>query len=149
MGAYASKSNKKDKNQVQFIWRGVPYSCLGNFFIPMLFLWYPIHFGYKSLMFEILDGIKSTHRKASKLGTYPKGIRLWHFHKASRVNRYVNGLSRNPSSNEEDTTRAHWHGDVVLEIIPRWHVYAYLCTLLGCYRDVFQIRGDKWDSNDD
>jgi hypothetical protein len=33
-------------------------------------------------------------------------------HRASKVNRYVNGLNRNPSTNEEDTTKAHWHGDI-------------------------------------
>jgi hypothetical protein len=45
-------------------------------------------------------------------------------------------LSQNPSSNEADTTRVHWHGDVDLKAIPRWHAYVYICTLLGCYRDV-------------
>jgi hypothetical protein len=57
-------------------------------------------------------------------------------HKLGRVNQDVDGLSWNPSSNEKDTTWAHWHGDVDLEVIPRWHASTYLCTLLGCFGDV-------------
>ncbi len=45
-------------------------------------------------------------------------------HKHGRVNRDVDGLSQNPSSNEEDTTKACWHGDVDLEAVPRWHAFA-------------------------
>ncbi len=59
-------------------------------------------------------------------------------HRVGRVNWDDDGLSRNPSSNEEDTTCAKWHGKVDLEAMPRWHVSAYLCTLLGCYGDVPQ-----------
>jgi len=57
-------------------------------------------------------------------------------HKASRVNGDVDGLNWNPSSNEEDTTRAQWHGDMDLEAISKWHVSTYLCTLLGSFKDV-------------
>jgi hypothetical protein len=39
-------------------------------------------------------------------------------HKVHRVNWDVDGLNQNSSSNEEDTIRAHWHGDVDLEIVP-------------------------------
>ncbi len=59
-------------------------------------------------------------------------------HRPGRVNQDVVGLSRNPSSNEEDTIGAHWHGDVDLEAVPGWHASAYLCTLLGCFGDVPQ-----------
>jgi len=48
----------------------------------------------------------------------------------------VDGLNWNPSSNEEDTTGAHWHGDVDLEAIPGWHAFIYMCALLGCSKDV-------------
>jgi hypothetical protein len=54
-------------------------------------------------------------------------------HRLGKVNRDVNGLIWNPSSNEEDTIRVHCHGDVDLEVIPRWHASTYLCTLLGCF----------------
>jgi hypothetical protein len=69
-------------------------------------------------------------------------------HRLSRVKRYANGLSWNPSSNEEDTTRASWHGDVDLEVIPGWHAFAYLCTLLGCSKDVPQTSADDGDPHD-
>ncbi len=70
-------------------------------------------------------------------------------HRPSRVKRDANGLSWNPSSNEEDTTRVRWHGDVDLEAIPRWHAFAYqVCTLLGCSRDVLQISVDDGDPHD-
>jgi hypothetical protein len=58
------------------------------------------------------------------------------FHKASRFNWNVDGLSWNPSSCEEDTIGAMWHGKVDLEAMPRWHASTYLCTLLGCFGDV-------------
>ncbi len=45
-------------------------------------------------------------------------------------------LSWNPSSSEEDTIGARWHGEVDLEAILGWHAFAYLCTLLGCSKDV-------------
>jgi hypothetical protein len=57
-------------------------------------------------------------------------------HRASKVNRDVDGLNWNPSLNEVDTIRARWHGDVDLEDVPRWFASTYLCTLLGCYGDV-------------
>lgn len=59
-------------------------------------------------------------------------------HKASRVNWDANGLSWNPSFSEEDTTCAKWHGNVNLEVVPRWPAYIYMCILLGCSRDVPQ-----------
>jgi hypothetical protein len=57
-------------------------------------------------------------------------------------------LNQNPSSNKEDTTQAHWHGDVDLEAIPRWHAFAYFCTLLGCSRDLLHIGVDVAESHD-
>jgi hypothetical protein len=38
--------------------------------------------------------------------------------------------------------------DVDLEVLLRWHASPYLCTLLGCFGDVFQINVDGGDSND-
>jgi len=35
-----------------------------------------------------------------------------------------------------------------LEIVPRWHALAYLCTLLGCFGDVHQINMSNEDSHD-
>jgi hypothetical protein len=52
------------------------------------------------------------------------------------VNQDVDGLSQNPSFNEEDTTCVRWHGKVDLEAILGWHALAYLCILLGYSRDV-------------
>ncbi len=65
-----------------------------------------------------------------------------------RVNRDADGLNQNPSSNEEDTIGACWHGDVDLEAISRWHAFAYLCTFLGCYGDVPQTNVDDGDPHD-
>ncbi len=42
----------------------------------MLFLWWPIHFGYKPPAFEILDGIKSADGKVGTLGTYFAKVQL-------------------------------------------------------------------------
>jgi hypothetical protein len=66
----------------------------------------------------------------------------------NRVNRNADGLSRNPSSNEEDTTKARWHGDVDLEAVLGWHGSTYLCTLLGCYGDVPQTNVNNGDPHD-
>jgi len=73
-------------------------------------------------------------------------------HMVGRVNQDANGLNQNPSSNEEDTIRVCWHGDVDLEVILGCHAITYFCTLLGCYRDVAQISmkfecGDSHDAN--
>ncbi len=58
--------------------------------------------------------------------------------KASKVNWDADGLSQNSSSNEEDTVNARWHGKVDLKVVPKRHAFTYLCTLLGCFRDVPQ-----------
>jgi hypothetical protein len=42
-----------------------------------------------------------------------------------------------------------WHEDIDLEVTPRWHVFAYLCTMLGHSRDVPQSGMDNGDSHDD
>jgi hypothetical protein len=39
-------------------------------------------------------------------------------HKVGRVNWDADGLTWNPSFNEEDTTGVRWHGEVDLEAIP-------------------------------
>jgi hypothetical protein len=69
-------------------------------------------------------------------------------HMPSKVNRNVDGLSRNPSSNKEDTNGARWHSDVDLEVVLRWHVYAYFSTLFGCSRDVPHTIVDDGDPHD-
>ncbi len=48
------------------------------------------------------------------------------------VNQDADLLSLDPSSSKEDTIKAQWHGDMDLEVLPRWHTFAYLCILLGC-----------------
>jgi hypothetical protein len=53
-----------------------------------------------------------------------------------RVNQDVDGLSWNSNSSKEDTIGVWWHGDVDLEGILRWNVYTYMCTMLGCSREV-------------
>jgi hypothetical protein len=53
-----------------------------------------------------------------------------------------------PSSNEEDTIGACWHGNINLEAVLRWRTSTYLCTLLGCSRDVLQINIGNKDSDD-
>ncbi len=52
-----------------------------------------------------------------KLAMWPLILEEYDFdiiHKSSRVNQDVDGLSCNPSFNEEDTTKVHWHGNVNL-----------------------------------
>jgi hypothetical protein len=72
-------------------------------------------------------------------------------HKVDRVNWDANGLNWNPSSSEEDTIGARWHGEVDLEAMLGWHAFAYLCTLLGSSRDVPQghTSGGNSSSDDD
>ncbi len=40
--------------------------------------------------------------------------------------------------NNDDTIGICWCKDVDLEAIPRWHAFAYLCTLLGYYKIIPQ-----------
>jgi hypothetical protein len=86
-----------------------------------------------------LEFLMESYKFIGKLAKWTFILQEYDFdiiHMASKVNWNVDGLSRNPNLNQEDTIGAHWHGDVDLETIPRWHAYAYLCTLLGCSRDV-------------
>jgi len=39
--------------------------------------------------------------------------------------------------------------DKDLEVVLRWHVFVYLCILLGCFGDVPQIRPSNGDSQDE
>jgi hypothetical protein len=76
-----------------------------------------------------------------KLAKWPFILQEYDFdiiHKHGKVNQDANGLSWNPSSNKEDTTGVHWHGDMDLEVVPEWHAFTYLCTLLRCFKDVPQ-----------
>jgi hypothetical protein len=41
----------------------------------------------------------------------------------------VDGLSRNPCTNQEDDTGARWHGEVDEKMVPSWHASAFLCLL--------------------
>jgi len=70
-------------------------------------------------------------------------------HKSGKVNWDVNGLSWNPSSNEKDTIGARWHGEVDLEVVLGWHVFTYMCTLLGCSKDVPQGNMGGGNSHND
>jgi hypothetical protein len=57
-------------------------------------------------------------------------------HKIGRVNQDVDGLSRSPSSSEEDTTSVRWHGKVDLEIVlggMLLHTYVCCWGVLGMY----------------
>ncbi len=59
---------------------------------------------------------------------WPRKLAMWAFilleyefdiiHMVGRVNQDANGLNQNPSSNEEDTIGAHWHGDINLKVVP-------------------------------
>jgi hypothetical protein len=57
--------------------------------------------------------IEKLTRRAFILWEYNFDIVRW----ARRVNKDVHRLSQNPSSNEEDTTKACWHGDVDLVVL--------------------------------
>jgi len=50
-------------------------------------------------------------------------------HKPGVANLDVDGLSRNPCTNQEDNTGARWHGEVNEEVVPSWHASAFLCLL--------------------
>ncbi len=101
-----------------------------------------------------LKFLMESYRLTGKLAKWALILQEYDFdivHKVGKVNWDVDGLSHNPSSSEEDTTSARWHGEVDLEAMLRWHAFAYLCTLLGCYRDVPQgnMGGGNSQSNDD
>jgi hypothetical protein len=49
-----------------------------------------------------------------------------------KVNQNVDLLSLNPSSSKEGIIKAQCHGDMDLEVLPKWHMLACLCILLGC-----------------
>jgi hypothetical protein len=53
-------------------------------------------------------------------------------HMVGKVNQNVDLLSLNPSSSKEGIIKAQCHGDMDLEVLPKWHMLACLCILLGC-----------------
>ncbi len=71
--------------------------------------------------------------------------------RVGKLNWDADGLNRNSSYSEEDSTGAKWHGEVDLEVMLGWHAFAYLCTLLGCFGDVPKgnMGGGNSQSNDD
>ncbi len=69
-------------------------------------------------------------------------------HRVGKVNWDVDGLIWSPSYNEEDPIEACWHNGVDLEAILKWHILTYLCTMLGCSKDVFQFNMGNEDSHD-
>jgi hypothetical protein len=88
-----------------------------------------------------LKFLMESNRPTRKLARWALIFQEYDFnivHKANRVNQDVDGLSRNPSSSEENTIGARWHGEVDLEVVPGWHASTHLCTLLGCSGDVHQ-----------
>jgi hypothetical protein len=69
-------------------------------------------------------------------------------HRVGKVDWDVDGLIWSPSCNEEDPIGACWHNGVHLEAIVRWHILTYLCTMLGCSENVFQINMGNKDFHD-
>jgi hypothetical protein len=50
-------------------------------------------------------------------------------HRHGVANLNADGLSQNPCTNQEDDTKARWHGKVDEEMLPSWHASAFLCLL--------------------
>jgi hypothetical protein len=48
----------------------MPYCFLGDFFNPMLFLWYCIHIEHEPPTFEIHDVISLIHMQVGEMGLY-------------------------------------------------------------------------------
>lgn len=56
-------------------------------------------------------------------------------HQAGIVNQAMDGLSRNPSASDLDTTKAHWHEETNLETMYNWHVVSFIYILAnGCHK---------------
>jgi hypothetical protein len=58
----------------------------------------------------------------------------------------VDGLTQNLNSNEKDTNGVHWYGDMDLEVVINWHVFAYPCNLLGCFGNTLHSNMGNKDS---
>jgi hypothetical protein len=69
-------------------------------------------------------------------------------HMVGKVNWNVDGLIWSPSCNEEDPIETCCHNGVDLEVILKWHILTYLCTMLRCFEVVFQINMGNEDSHD-
>jgi hypothetical protein len=70
-------------------------------------------------------------------------------HRVGKVNWDVDGLIWSSNCNEDDPIEACWHNGVDLEAILKWHIkLTYLCTMLRCSKDVFQINMGNKDSHD-
>lgn len=93
-----------------------------------------VNFNYRLLPpFKFL---MESYRFIGKLARWAHFLQEYDFdiiHKVSRVNQDADGLSWNQSYSEEDTIAVQWHGDINLEVVPRWHVSTYFVGMLwGC-----------------
>ena len=51
-------------------------------------------------------------------------------HRLGTANLDADGLSRNPSTSQQDATGARWHDEVDEEMVPGWHASAFLSILV-------------------
>ena len=51
-------------------------------------------------------------------------------HRLGTANLDVDGLSRNPSTSQQDAIGARWHDEVDEEMVPGWHASAFLSILV-------------------
>jgi hypothetical protein len=146
--AYVNRSN----NKMEAKYSSYEGECLAVVWVVSSFQCY----FYGSPFILIIDHqplkfLMESDRLTGKLAMWALILQDYDFdiiHRPSRVNQNVDGLNRNPSSNEEDTNGVHWHGDVDLEAVLRWYASTYFCTLLGCFGDVLHSSMDDGDPHD-
>jgi hypothetical protein len=79
-----------------------------------------------------LKWLMKSDKLAGKLARWTLLLQEYDFkvvHRAGIANLDVDGLSRNPSSSDEDLTGARWHGDCDREAMLDWHVATYLTMM--------------------
>jgi hypothetical protein len=127
--AYASRSNNDAESRYS-LYEG---ECLAIVWVVTHFRCYL--FGTQFTLVtdhQPLKWLMEFNKLTGKLAQWALILQEYDFqvvHRPGVANLNVDGLSRNPCTNQEDNTGTRWHGEVDEEMVPGWHASAFLCLL--------------------
>ncbi len=128
--AYASRSN----NATESRYSSYEGKCLATVWAVAHFMCYL--FGTQFTLVsdhQPLKWLMESDKLIGKLARWAFILHEYDFqvvHIPGVTNLDADGLNRNPCTNQEDNTRARWHGEVDDEMVLGWHASTLLCLLV-------------------
>ncbi len=86
----------------------------------------------------MVDGSDKLTRKFTRWALILHEYDFQVVHKPGVAKLDADGLSRNPCTNQEDNTRAKWHGKVYEEMVLGWHASTFFYALPSSLVDPFE-----------